>query len=51
MEQKLEKPFFAALLEKQAIAEEGFNGPTKTWLDMEQTQKYPSDGDEDWTIE
>jgi hypothetical protein len=51
MEQKLEQPFFAALLEKQASTEDAFNGPTKPILDLPHTLKYPSDGDEDWTID
>jgi hypothetical protein len=51
MEQKLETPFFAVLLENQASAQDAFNGPTKPILDMAETHKYPSDGDEDWTID
>jgi hypothetical protein len=50
MEQKLEQPFFAVLLEKQASTEDAFDGPTKPIFDMAQTQKYPSDGDEEWPI-
>jgi hypothetical protein len=45
----LKQPFFAKLLESQKAPEEkeGF-WPiiTKPVLDMEQTQKYPSDNDE-----
>lgn len=54
-----QKPFFAKFLEAQA---KQYSNPvnhtapteeqlleasvTKPWLDLEQTQKYPSDGDE-----
>jgi hypothetical protein len=46
----LKQPFFAQLLENQQAPEEkeGFWNPTitKPILDLEQTQKYPSDGDD-----
>jgi hypothetical protein len=46
----LKQPFFAQLLEAQDKPEEkeGFWSPisTKPIIDIEQTQKYPSDNDE-----
>jgi hypothetical protein len=49
----LKQPFFAKLLEEQkTISSEQQFGVTKpAYLDEAQTQKYPSDGDDDnWPI-
>lgn len=51
MKQQEEKknPFFAKLLEAQqnSSKDEQTLGITKVWLDQAQTQKWPSDGDDE----
>ena len=44
-QKEVKQPFFAQFLESQA-REEQAEGITKPILDLEHTQKYPSDGDE-----
>lgn len=48
MKEELKKPFFVQFLESQNSqrAEANKEGITKPWLDIHETQKYPSDGDE-----
>lgn len=44
---KVKVPFFAQLLTKQELSNASAGaGPTKPWIDLAQTQKYPSDGDD-----
>lgn len=45
--EQIKQPFFAKFLETQKT-EEVQNNTTKPRYDLEQTQKYPSDGDETW---
>ena len=45
-QKEVKQPFFAQFLESQARDEQAEGGVTKPILDLEHTQKYPSDGDE-----
>jgi Serine endopeptidase inhibitors len=49
---QVSKPFFAQFLEAQNKESQNTQntGITKPWLDIHETQKYPSDGDETWDI-
>lgn len=48
MKEELKQPFFVHFLESQNSQRNAANqeGITKPWLDIAQTQKYPSDGDD-----
>ena len=49
-QEELKQPFFANLLEAQkrpVIGDHQSVGLTKPWLDQAQTQKWPSDGDDE----
>jgi hypothetical protein len=43
---KSKTPFYAQLLSRQEMQHSSGGGPTKPSLDLLQTMKYPSDGDE-----
>jgi hypothetical protein len=56
-QQELVQPYFVRFLESQKVQEQTAQGANNVWppippivtkpiLDLEQTQKYPSDGDE-----
>ena len=49
METKLQKPFFAQFLES-GRAQTQQEETTKPSADTVHTDKYPSDGDEDWPV-
>ena len=45
--EQIKQPFFVKFLESQRInGTQDQNSITKPWLDIHETQKYPSDGDE-----
>ena len=47
--EEVKQPFFANLLEAQKKEDHNqvYFGITKSWLDEAQTQKWPSDGDDE----